>query len=552
MRFLCRVNAYIKYGWDKNLVNPHTDTTTTRPAVGPQSTASAQQAFPADGWRLLTEMYNNSAEVPSFNNGHIVSYFVTRSVLDGLPSADFKSINSSAENLFRCGHIQHIEVCQTTTTLYIRASCLPEMRKDRVYQLKLILNQSYDVFYASCGCPAGKGPSGSCKHIGALCYAFSDFCKSGSTQEFLTCTSKLQSWNKPRGRKVDVIPVEQLCARRSELSNKPHKSVVYDPRPERFQKVPPSSIEQLRTDLLNDRCTQSCALLTIFVPSVLSVQHDHTYALQDGGTQAMASKPKDLNHLSESIFENEHRDKIQVIMQSLTVTSEQRASIEASTRQQNDSKWYEARQYRITGSKCGKILNQKGKTTALLQSCLYPKPFAFVPKPILWGRNNEPIARKAYVEHMRSHGHPNLTVSACGFYIHTEKCWLGASPDAHVFDPDSSDTNGIAELKCPFSKADMCVEAACEDPLFYCSLEQGQGLRLDRCHQYYHQVQLQLYTSGASWCDFCIYTTKNVAVERIYSDLQWQQEKIPILNSYFFDHMLPEIVCPKAKPSYFL
>ena len=44
----------------------------------------------------------------------------------------------------------------------------------------------YDVVYASCGCPAGMGPSGSCKHIGALCYDFSGLCKPGSTQEFLT------------------------------------------------------------------------------------------------------------------------------------------------------------------------------------------------------------------------------------------------------------------------------------------------------------------------------------------------------------------------------
>ena len=165
----------------------------------------------------------------------MVSYFVTRSVIDGLPSGDFKSINSSAENLFRCGHIRGIEICPAITALYIRASCLPEMRKDRVYNMSLALNQSCDITYASCGCPAGMGPSGSCKHIGALCYAFSDFCKSGSTPEFLTCTDKLQSWNKPQGRKVDPIPVEQLYSMRSELTKKGQGNVVYDPRPVQFR-----------------------------------------------------------------------------------------------------------------------------------------------------------------------------------------------------------------------------------------------------------------------------------------------------------------------------
>lgn len=64
------------------------------------------------------------------------------------------------------------------------------MRKDRVYNLSLAMNpQSWDIVYASCGCPVGKSPNGSCKHIGALCYALSDFCKFGDIPDFLTCTT---------------------------------------------------------------------------------------------------------------------------------------------------------------------------------------------------------------------------------------------------------------------------------------------------------------------------------------------------------------------------
>ena len=121
----------------------------------------------------------------------IVTYFVNHSVIDGLPSGDFKSISSAAEYLARCEFVQHLEVSSTTLLLHVRGVCLPAMRKDRKYNLKLALNaKTFDIAYASCGCPAGKGPSGSCKHIGALCYSLSDFCKS-------TCTDRLQSWNKP-------------------------------------------------------------------------------------------------------------------------------------------------------------------------------------------------------------------------------------------------------------------------------------------------------------------------------------------------------------------
>lgn len=65
------------------------------------------------------------------------------SVCDGLPVA----INRSAENLFVCGHVRSIQVCDTDNSLFIKAKCLPEMRKDRVYLLRMVLNvKAFDFF----------------------------------------------------------------------------------------------------------------------------------------------------------------------------------------------------------------------------------------------------------------------------------------------------------------------------------------------------------------------------------------------------------------------
>ena len=56
------------------------------------------------------------------------------------------------------------------------------------------------------------------------------------------------------------------------------------------------------------------------------------------------------------------------------LTSAQRASLEVSTRQQNESAlWYEERRYRITGSKCGKNLNQKARNYSTSQILSLPK-----------------------------------------------------------------------------------------------------------------------------------------------------------------------------------
>ena len=53
--------------------------------------------------------------------------------------------------------------------IYIRGKCLPEMRKERICMLKLVLkSEELDIVFAECGCLAGMGPNGSCKHIAAV------------------------------------------------------------------------------------------------------------------------------------------------------------------------------------------------------------------------------------------------------------------------------------------------------------------------------------------------------------------------------------------------
>ena len=97
-------------------------------------------------------------------------------------------------------------MCSTETHLYVRANCHPEMKKDRVYRVCMALTiGGYDLAHAECGCPAGKGPHCSCKHICILCYALSDFCRPVKLPEFRTCTDQLQQWNRLRGRRVDPI-----------------------------------------------------------------------------------------------------------------------------------------------------------------------------------------------------------------------------------------------------------------------------------------------------------------------------------------------------------
>ena len=204
-----RVKAYIRNGWANNIIDPHSFTT--------NNNATTDDLQPTDGWKSI----RSASEVPNFSTSNIITYFVTRTAADGLAVGDFKSANKAAENLFLCGHVQDIEISTKPDILWVRAKCLPEMRKDKLYKVIASLSPvNCDILTSQCGCPAGVGPQATCKHIGALCYALANCCYCGQIPDFVTSTERLQEWNRPRARRLETMPVSELGARRQVILKK--------------------------------------------------------------------------------------------------------------------------------------------------------------------------------------------------------------------------------------------------------------------------------------------------------------------------------------------
>ena len=125
----------------------------------------------------------------------------------------------------------------------------------RIYLMQMALQRnSSEIVSAQCGCPAGYGPTGSCKHIWALSYTLADFITFRTSPEYQTYTDILQQWNRPCAHKVEPVPVSQLGGHRRELL--PSKvwangsQMIYDPRPLHLWQPDPQAIETLRCDLL--------------------------------------------------------------------------------------------------------------------------------------------------------------------------------------------------------------------------------------------------------------------------------------------------------------
>ena len=223
------------------------------------------------------------------------------------------------------------------------------MKKNLKYNVKLsVCNNSEhegEITFASCACPAGKGPRGSCKHIAALCYALEEFVRLKCTREIKTRTSRLQTWNQPRKRKLDSQSVYEIdfsktIYRREETNNvKP----LNDPRRPSERN---NDSKKVNRDLL-DKIKRLKPYCRFF--SLLSDEK-----LDQNKTEIISPIKQHPVSLTE-IF-----DRTKRIKRNLMVSDQERENIALATKaQSNCQAWFEHRRVRITASQSKRALKRK-------------------------------------------------------------------------------------------------------------------------------------------------------------------------------------------------
>ena len=88
----------------------------------------------------------------------------------------------------------------------------------------------------------------------------------------------------------------------------------------------------------------------------------------------------------------------------------------------------------LTSSKFGTILNQHKETnpTSLITCIMGYKPFTAIPAVIRWGRDNEDLARRHYVAHVKQTGFKVIKVSPSGLTLILAYSFIGASGDGWI------------------------------------------------------------------------------------------------------------------------
>lgn len=215
----------------------------------------------------------------------------------------------------------------------------------------------------------------------------------------------------------------------------------------------------------------------------------------------------------------------QFLFQIESITHEQRETIAQNTLgQSNNLLWHAQRKMRITASRFGSICKAvTANLDALAISIIQPKPFSS--PATAHGIKYEQVAVRKY-ESMTSQ-----TVKPSGVWVSLYKPYIAATPDGLV------DENLIVEVKCPFSIKDSYITPGC---ISY--LTSDTELTLHSSHDYYYQIQGQLYCTQANFCDFIVYTHKDLKVLRIVRDDCFIESMLQKLDAFYQNSFKPALL----------
>ena len=116
---------------------------------------------------------------------------------------------------------------------------------------------------------------------------------------------------------------------------------------------------------------------------------------------------------------------------------------------------------------------------------------------------------------------------------------MGATPDG-LTECDCCDRKGVLEIKCPFCLKDQSMEEASGDKRF-CLEKVNSHFQLKRDHQYYYQVQLQLFLTQREYCDFVVWTQESVHIETLPLDKVFVRNVLDKLRIFYVRCIIPEL-----------
>ena len=383
---------------------------------------------------------------------------------------------------------------------------------------------------------AGLGEA--CSHVASLLFYLEAFYR---TRETKSCTQEQCKWLLPKAvKEVPYLPVAQIdfkgatrkmrdlnCSTEDGDSSRPKKR-------KKTEELLHSENYQRQRQFLSkvSLCGTRPAILAItepynesFIPlgSIKNLFLQNLYSPSNAGCSFDIILKK-CEEITLPVLSNEQLQKIQ-----------------CETAEQGHSKlWFRLRSGRITASKfkqaCRTDINNPSRS--LIKSICYPTENKFTNSAVAWGLEKESIAVADYIKKMQA-SHRDFHFCKVGLMLNNQWPFLGASPDGLISCKCCG--QGVLEVKCPYSCRDTSIsEYASKQNSMLSPAQSTYALKQD--HQYYYQVQCQLFISGAKYAHFLVWTPNETHIETILPDKSFFEKNVSESENFFKLCILPEIL----------
>ena len=228
-------------------------------------------------FRTLTD----EAEVPKIARSHVEQYVLYRQELDA-PTKVTKAIEKG-EKMLKSEMVVALSFFHekpsdddedSSSVMYFSGIVAAAMSSKTTYSMKMALDSEIgEVLQAHCECPAGRGPTASCKHIVSGLLALVKFAQEGSLQVKLSCTQTLQTFKQPN-KPHQGAPVE---------AENLGKSFDWEenPIPRKYQKWYESNLMDHVYNATTNFCSQSGLDISLKYAMPASRRADITAAEED-------------------------------------------------------------------------------------------------------------------------------------------------------------------------------------------------------------------------------------------------------------------------------
>ncbi|KAK6178339.1 hypothetical protein SNE40_013138 [Patella caerulea] len=411
-------------------------------------------------------------------------------VLDFLQLSDQK-LNEKIELLYAQRYLRYVRIAINDTT-YITSNVWAEMKKSTSYKVDISIDRNAVIQQTQCECAVGQGPSAHCKHVRCVLFGLVNYCTSGSILTEVTCTQVLQRFHRSKPMKGSPLRTKNLSGVRGNV-----RPSIYDPRPGRLINSLKNE-QNMRNMVLNRQGKSKWPVLQLYESAnIRALAADHAY---------MELTMED--HFLRT-------EKVSCISKAEIYEIEQQTKSQSAC-----DRWTVERCKRITSSNFGNIckVTIKRDIDMLLRGLL--QPVNLKTKQTMYGRQYESVAVESF------ESLTNTTTKSCGLFVSETHPMLAASPDRVI------DGETLVEVKCPYSARNQLIS---ELTVPYLMLTDGK-LTLKKTHNYYYQIQGQLFCAGRRQCKFIVFSLTDLKIMDISFDHEFVMEMLNRLSSFYNLH----------------